>query len=111
MTTTWTHVLAAWDSDYEKIKRIMEKGPQIKCSIFPVSARKVKIQLVEYWPWDENRMELVEFSERCDDYVYWCEEQLKNWKSVRRTAWDQWTFNNLKDAEKFQTLFNLRWAK
>ena len=111
MNTTWTKFLWALDENYEENKRIMEQGTSIKCSIFPVSDKKVKIQLVEYWPLDKDSLHFCDQPELCDDYVYWCEEQLKSWKSVRRTAWDQWTFNNIKDAEKFQTLFNLRWAR
>ena len=39
------------------------------------------------------------------------QEELKNWTNVRRMAWDQWNFKYKKDAEKFVTLFNLKWAK
>lgn len=111
MTNTWTKILGAWDSDYEEIKKIMDNGPIVKCSIFPVSARKVKMQLVEQYPFDSNSLGFFNKTELCDDHIFWCQEQLKTWKSVKRTAWDQWTFNNLKDAEKFQTLFNLKWAR
>ena len=45
-----------------------------------------------------------------DEQVDWTAETLKNWSTVRRTAWDIWVFDSKRDAEKFITLYNLTWA-
>ena len=40
----------------------------------------------------------------------WVENTLGNWKDVERSH-DFWLFEDRRSAEKFVTLFNLKWAK
>lgn len=45
-----------------------------------------------------------------DKRIEWAEQQLASWKFVSRVERDQWCFFSKKQAEKFITLFNLRWG-
>ncbi len=45
-----------------------------------------------------------------DERVDWSCKQLESWPEVRRMAHDMWFFKRKRDAEKFQTLYNLKWA-
>jgi hypothetical protein len=66
---------------------------------------------------DCYRIRLVEESDddfpvwkKLDNCCIWAENQLKNWPDCNRKAWDMWDFKHQKDAEKFITMFYLRWA-
>ena len=47
------------------------------------------------------------FNEKIFD---WVDDTLIHWNNVVNITTDCWVFENHKDAEKFITLFNLRWA-
>lgn len=40
----------------------------------------------------------------------WIKKTLSSWKDVSLVGVDSWQFENKKTAEKFITLFNLKWA-
>lgn len=46
-----------------------------------------------------------------DDRVKWTTEELEKWQGARRTAWDQWYFDDKRIAEKFITYYHLIWAR
>lgn len=46
-----------------------------------------------------------------NDIITWATEELDKWPRVRRTAYDMWKFPSKKQADKFITLFNLKWAR
>lgn len=48
---------------------------------------------------------------KLDNCVRWTEDKLKEWPDCNRKAWDIWDFKHRKDAEKFITMFYLRWAQ
>ena len=45
------------------------------------------------------------------DALDWTEEQLSTWPGVEKTEHNEWTFDDLRSAEKFKTLFSLQWPK
>ena len=110
MTDTWTHIVKAFTKDYNSIKEMIEIGPQPRC-ILGTKGRQTIVTVVEIWK--EDKLDLVAKynSADFDSYIDWTIEQLETWSDVRRMAYDQWYFKRKKDAEKFITLFNIKWAK
>jgi|688.fasta_scaffold100806_5 hypothetical protein len=45
------------------------------------------------------------------DMYTWAHETLDHWKNVKLVDVAVWQFNNKRDAKKFITLFNLKWAR
>lgn len=41
--------------------------------------------------------------------IEWTNLHLANWDTVKRYAYDKWIFSTETDADKFITLFNLKW--
>jgi len=107
---TWTHIVAALSPNYDSLKRMLDQGPTIKCTL----SRKGKItvlRLVEQWEDDGHQIIIEENTKNFDDYVHYIEEELVSWPNVRRMAWDKWYFTSYKNAEKFLILFNLKWGR
>ena len=46
-----------------------------------------------------------------DEKVEWADLILKNWKTAHRSSWDTWYFHSKRDAEKFLTVYYLKWAE
>ena len=85
-------------------------GPSIRCELSK-EGRETRLVLVEHYEHRKEILDVDQHTVRFDDIVSHVQDELRNWKNVRRMAWDQWNFKTKKDAEKFVTLFNLKWAK
>ncbi len=108
MSDPWEAILSSLEPDYKILKDIMESGPKF----FPdlsQRGRKWIIILQEEFNLINDHNYLVE--DHLGEVVNWSTNQLVNWKNVRRIAYDQWEFKTKKDAEKFQVMFNLKWAR
>jgi hypothetical protein len=46
-----------------------------------------------------------------NDMYIWVRETLDKWKNVKTVGIELYQFENKKEAEKFITLFNLKWAR
>ena len=111
MTTSidpYIHTLVQLCPTYFTLKDIMDKGPKI----FADLSRRGK-------QWSITRQEEVYSDDvtpiwtnpgALDERVNWTMNQLENWPDVRRMSHDMWYFKRKRDAEKFQTLYNLKWA-
>jgi hypothetical protein len=104
----WLHILQQIQPLYFEWKKELENGPNIIADI----SRKGR-------SWCVTLQEKNHSSEwtpvwidpgKIDERVDWVTEQLTTWPSVRRMAHDMWYFKRRKDAEKFQMLYNLKWA-
>lgn len=102
----WQIILQSIEPAYNKLKYFMEHGP----SIVPVLKGKT-ITLEEKWPENNDLIGPMYDSSKLDKVVHEIVIELDRWDNVKRTAWDQWKFSTRKDAEKFITLFNLKWAE
>ena len=104
ITDPWQHMLLAIEPAYETYKSEMELGPKysIETTILSNVTWLCQIRIKEDWNLDT--LELIEV-------IDWATEQLDTWPNCKRTAWDRWEFKNLRDSQKFKTLFLLTWAR
>ncbi len=100
MVDTWTDVLRQLEPRYDTFKDMLERGPRLKAEL-RIFNNKWRVRIVEdsLYTW-ENLLD-----ERCE----WAEKQLANWRFVYRISHQEWVFINQRQAEKFLTLYNLRW--
>lgn len=113
-TDPWEHILLSIEPTYFKWKDIMERGPRIAIEIKPLSqvTWKLQMHIVERWPSDVNMAAMFhDSSNKLDERCNWASEQLESWPDCKRVAWDRWEFKHLHDAQKFKTLFTLKWAQ
>ncbi len=98
----WIHVLRQIEPSYDDFKYMLERGSRVKAEL-RMFRNKWKVCIVEdlFHSW-ENQLDL-----RCE----WADEQLSKWKFVTRISHQEWIFINRRQAEKFLTLYNLRWAE
>jgi hypothetical protein len=107
----WVQMIEDIEPEYHTLKFIVDFGPDIK----PV-LRKVnlswRVRLEEDWNNEEiggmyYTVDYQNLDERCE----WASQQLATWKSATRLSHQEWKFSKRVDAEKFITLFNLRWIR
>jgi hypothetical protein len=112
MSATWMHLLEQIEPDYFKLKQMAEDGPVISIAL---EKRRVRwwICIHEDWgntPKDQQYQYYTATDNNVDQRILWAEEQLNNWKYVSRQSWQHWAFLRKHDAEKFITLFNIKWS-
>ena len=99
----WTHMLQQLEPEYAKYKDIAEYGqPKFMIDLIPDITGKFRILIYDDWNLD---------SKEFDASIFWATEQLSTWPNCQRIAYDRWQFKRRIDAEKFKTLFMLKWAK
>ena len=102
-TDPWIHMLQQLEPAYFRYKDIMDRGPTFKVNI---SRRRhngsYQIRIAEEWYLDLEQNNIV---------INWAAEQLASWPNCKRKSWDMWDFKHRRDAEKFKTLFTLKWAQ
>jgi hypothetical protein len=99
----WIHMLKQLEPEYDKYKDITEYG-QSKFMVSVTRDIKGKFQILIYDDWNLDSKEF-------DVSIFWSTEQLASWPNCRRIAFDRWQFKRRGDAEKFKTLFILKWAR
>lgn len=104
----WTHILKSLEPSYTELKILLETGPKIFADIS---------QRGRYWcvtlqeqPLPNATTPIWSNPGKLDERVDWTLSQLDSWLDVKRMAHDMWYFKRKRDAEKFQTLYNLKWA-
>ena len=86
----------------------MERGPNICIDIRGNVNQRSLMHIVERWPNDES-VTTMSIGIKLDERVEWACEQLVSWPDCYQVAWDRWEFEHRRDAEKFKTLFMLKW--
>jgi len=104
MRDFWHRVLVSLEPDYDKYKQMLEEGPKIFADLSQ-RGRRWYITLQE-----ELLLENYS-SDQFDVCVEWTAEQLATWPDVKRSSYDMWSFKRKGDAEKFQTLYSMKWAR
>ena len=111
MNNAWDHTLRMLQPDIDALKEFMDRGPQIK-PMLRLARRTWVMQIKIDWgvfefddygnPWGTPSL---------DERVIWAAAQLETWENVSRQARDMWHFKRRQDAEKFITLYNLKWVE
>lgn len=105
----WVQLLRSINPAYDTISRALEMGPTIK----PLLAKKNRIwtiTLSEVWP-DDFTEAPYSGSDSLDTRIEWITTELTKWPGVKRMSWDQWYFDDKRHAEKFITLYYMKWAE
>ena len=105
----WVHILQQIEPKYLELADLMETGPKILATL---TKRRLRWQVRIHEDWGsadqpDRNPGYGKLDKRCD----WATEQLVNWKFVKRISYQDWIFFNKTQAEKFLTLYNLKWAE
>lgn len=110
MNTAWLSVLEQIEPNYHHYAKMLDEGPKIKATLEHKNF-KWRVKIEEDWGRsDGSTYYSADYNNR-DICVDWTAEQLSKQKFVTRLSFDQWVFFRKRDAEKFITLFNLKWAR
>jgi|GEM_PF-6851684 len=110
-TNPWQHTLRMLQPDIDVLQEFMNRGPQIKPKLR--SAGRIWVLEINV---DWGMFEVFHGrndswgTPNLDQRVIWSSKQLETWDNVSRQAWNMWHFKRKKDAEKFITLYNLKWV-
>jgi hypothetical protein len=113
MTDPWIAVITALEPEYQKFKQMSESVPTVSCTVFKKNFRNW-IRIHEDWdetPAEEHHQYNTVDHSAVEEKINWTIEQLASWAFVSRQSYDQWAFIRKRDAEKFKTLFTLKWAQ
>jgi len=110
ITDPWQHMLLAIEPAYDTYKDAMQRGPRYVSVLTQGSStlHPWEINIEEHWPDGINygtHDSGAELARRC----MWCEWHLDKWSDVIQWNHTRWLFKNQHDAEKFITLYYLRW--
>jgi len=113
MNDPWTSLLEALEPSYFKWKDMLDNGPKISATL---DKRRIRWWVNIYEDWENTPADLqyqyyTVSDSKLTERINWAEEQLKTWKLVSRQSYRHWAFMRRSDAEKFITLFNLRWTE
>ena len=108
-TDPWQHMLVTIEPAYDAYKMALEQGPRYVPILTYIDKKRVwEIRIHEQWH-DGINYGTTESGMALDTRCTWCESQLRKWPDVDRWSWQQWHFKNRHDAEKFITLYYLKW--
>jgi len=104
----WIKILKAIEPDIVKLTQTMNYDIQVNIS--PLEDEGVIYHILciseshdmRDWAWALPKLE---------ESIEWAQEQLKTWKDCSQVEHNSWGFINKKDAEKFKTLFTLKWTQ
>lgn len=112
----WNLMLRDLEPEYDKISQVIDMGPEI-LPVLINNKKRCILLIQETYPdfinlVDKEILEEITSSHlNLDNTINQVSEELKTWKGCRRIAWDRWEFDSRKNAEKFVTLFHLKWQK
>jgi hypothetical protein len=109
----WIGFIAQMVPEYEDLKYMVENGPRISAVLRTVNLHS-RVRIEEDWnstPADQQHQYYTTDYSNLDSRCEWAAEQLSTWKYVTRLSHQEWKFKKPFDAEKFITLFNLRWTR
>lgn len=104
------HIVKALSKDYDASKAMLEEGSRPRC-IIGSKGKQTIVTVVEAWEEANIISNLYPPSNKLNQCIEWSTKQLETWRNVKRMSYDQWYFKNKDDAEKFITLFTVKWAE
>ena len=109
MIDNWTKTLQRLEPKYEELARLMKNGPEVRAVIRQVNFGW-RVRIEEDWSISDGSEYYTADSSNLDSRCEWAADQLKNWRFLTRLSYQEWKFLRRRDAEKFITLYNLKWA-
>lgn len=109
VTDPWVEFITQMVPEYNDLKHMTENGPTITAVLRTINLRP-RVRIEEDWNNSDGSTYYTFDYSNLDSRCEWAAEQLHNWKFVTRLSHQEWKFLRRKDAEKFITLFNLKWA-
>jgi len=106
---SWEDMVRQLEPDYDTLKDFMHNGPKIVASMRTFN-NKWRVRIEEDWG-IADQPDTNSSESKLDIRCNWAAEQLANWKFVGRISYQEWIFINRTQAEKFLTLYNLKWAE
>lgn len=113
ITDPWEQMLLSIEPEYDTYKAMMSRGPRYIPILTYIDSKRVwQLKIHEQWPKGvDPTYSTSESGLELDIRCTWCETQLKKYSEVSRWSWQHWHFKNQYEAEKFITLYQLRWAQ
>ena len=105
----WVEFITQMVPEYDDLKHMTENGPTITAVLRTVNLGP-RVRIEEDWVNSNGEFYYTTDYSNLDSRCEWAAEQLSSWKFVTRLSHQEWKFFRRKDAEKFITLFNLKWA-
>ena len=109
-SSDWTNTLRQFEPDYDTLSNMLENGPSIRAVVIQVKSQW-RVRIEENWNISNGELYYTADYGNLDSKCEWSAEQLKTWRFVVRLSHQEWHFLNRRQAEKFVTLFNLKWAQ
>jgi hypothetical protein len=107
----WTQVLEQINPEYRALKFIVDFGPEVKATLRKVNL-SWRVRLEE--DWDNEEVGEIYYTadyQNLDKRCEWASQQLATWNTATRLSHQEWKFSKRADAEKFITLFTLKWTR
>jgi hypothetical protein len=108
MSNRWELMLTDLVPDYDDLVEVMQLGPSINFTLTSVN-NEWELSFNENWG-DINDAGIHFNSENFYDRINWSVIELEKWK-CRQTWWNTWNFKSRREAEKFITIFKLKWTQ
>jgi hypothetical protein len=105
---SWPHMIKDLVNDYDLYQDISKNGYPVKVEIKPYKNFWV-LTIVEDLSVGAGEYYYTAPTKKLNQARRWATEQLRSWERVSKTYDNRWIFLDLTSAEKFKTLFNLRW--
>lgn len=112
VTDPWVEFITQMFPEYNDLKRMTENGPRISAVLRTINLSP-RVRIEENWdntPADQHYRYYTADYNNLDSRCDWATKQLSSWRFVTRLSHQEWKFLRRKDAEKFITLYNLKWA-
>lgn len=106
----WIDVLRQIEPNYDLLTAMSKEGPKIVARARKINLRW-RVRIEEDWANSNGEFYYTADQSNLDQRCKWAEEQLKEWRFVTRLSHQEWKFFNKRQAEKFITLFSLKWAQ
>lgn len=108
MNDPWALMLKDLVPEYDDLVEAMQFGPNITVTLESLN-KEWKLSINEKWGVVDDAGSHFN-SKDFDDRVNWSAIELEKW-NCRRTSWNIWNFKSKRDAEKFITIFTIKWAE
>jgi regulator of sigma D len=105
---SWHHMIKDLVDDYDLYQDISKNGYPVRLEIKPFKNFWI-LRVVEDLSIGAGDLYYTAPLKKLNQAREWTANQLKSWKRVSKTTDHRWVFLDLASAEKFKTLFNLRW--